>query len=243
MENKEEKAVTQFQESVYSLKLFEHAQRVAVMLSKSDMIPKAYQNRVDNCMVAIEMATRNNSSPLMVMQNLHIIQGRPSWSSTYIIASINSSGRFSSKLKFRNSGKDDDYGYEAYATEGDTEVTGPKVTWKMVKAEGWLDKAGSKWKTMPELMFQYRAAAFFGRLHTPEIMMGMQTQDEAIDISHTEVNQEVNEQDRKLIEENRLVKLIKAAETIEQLNELSQYVQEPQLDLFESRKQELTEKK
>lgn len=241
METNLETALTKKPEqSSFSQGGFEHTQRVAMMLSKSDMIPKAYQGRVDNCIVALEMANRNNSSPLMVMQNLHIIQGKPSWSSTFIIASINSSGRFDSKLKFRKSGTGDDYGYEAYAMEGDNEVVGPKVTWKMVKTEGWFDKAGSKWKTMPELMFQYRAAAFFGRLHTPEIMMGMQTSEEVIDVSHTVVNQEL---EQKEIEANRVVKLIKAAENIEQLQAISEYVQEPQLDLFEQRKQELTEKK
>lgn len=30
-------------------------------------------------------------------------------------------------------------------------------------------------------MLRYRAAAFFGRLHCPEILMGMQSQDEVID--------------------------------------------------------------
>jgi hypothetical protein len=53
----------------------------------------------------------------------------------------------------------------------------------MAKAEGWLDKAGSKWKTMPELMLKYRAAAFFGRLYAPEVLMGMQTSEEVIDIT------------------------------------------------------------
>lgn len=57
---------------------------------------------------------------------------------------------------------------------------------EMAKAEGWLDKAGSKWKTMPELMMRYRAAAFFGRLYAPEITMGMHTTEEVIDIQHEE---------------------------------------------------------
>src|SRR5690606_6471628 len=123
------------------------------------------------------------ASPLMVMQNLHVIQGRPSWSSPFIIASLNTCGRFT-KLNFRKSGEGDDYGYEAYAKDKKSgeDLVGPKVDWKMVKAEGWLGKAGSKWKTMPELMFQYRAAAFFGRLHAPDVLMGMQTAEEVIDV-------------------------------------------------------------
>jgi hypothetical protein len=52
----------------------------------------------------------------------------------------------------------------------------------MASAEGWATKAGSKWKTMPELMLRYRAAAFFGRLYAPDILMGMQTAEEAADV-------------------------------------------------------------
>jgi hypothetical protein len=54
---------------------------------------------------------------------------------------------------------------------------------EMAKAEGWIDKTGSKWKTMPELMLKYRAAAFFGRLYAPEIMMGLYSADEIVDIA------------------------------------------------------------
>jgi len=36
---------------------------------------------------------------------------------------------------------------------------------------------------MPELMLKYRAAAFFGRLYAPEVLMGMQTSEEVIDIT------------------------------------------------------------
>lgn len=171
------------QESAFSLGTFEHAQRVALMLSKSDLIPKAYQGRVDNCMIALEMANRSGSSPLIVMQNLHVIQGRPSWSSTYVIAMINACGKFSQQLRFTSSGEGDEFGYEAwtYDKKDGEKLVGPKVTWKMVKEEGWLAKPGSKWKTMPDLMFQYRSASFFGRLHAPELMMGLLSQDEAQD--------------------------------------------------------------
>ena len=58
---------------------------------------------------------------------------------------------------------------------------GPKVDWKMVKAERWDNKDGSKWKTMPELMFHYRSAAFLVRARYPGVLMGMNTDDELAD--------------------------------------------------------------
>jgi hypothetical protein len=159
---------------------FEHAQRIAKVLSSSDLVPTQYKNNVANTLVALEMANRMGASPLMVMQNLHIIHGRPSWGSSFIIASLNSCGRFTT-LRFVN----DANKCKAVATDKATGevLEGPTVSLEMAKAEGWLDKAGSKWKTMPELMLKYRAAAFFGRLFAPEVLMGMQTSEEVIDIT------------------------------------------------------------
>lgn len=166
--------------------VFEHSQRVAKMMTTSSLVPKEYQNNIPNIMIALEMANRIGASPLMVMQNLNIIQGRPSWSSQFIISALNSCKRFS-PLRFKMDGEGDDYGCTAWARDSSGEVLeGPKVTWKMATAEGWTTKGGSKWKTMPELMFRYRAAAFFGRLYAPDVLMGMGTSDEAEDINNIE---------------------------------------------------------
>lgn len=171
------------QEGSFSVQSFDHAQRVAKMLSSSSLVPDTYKNNIQNTMIALEMANRIGASPLMVMQNLYIVQGKPSWSSSFIIASLNNCKRFSA-LRFELSGEGDAYGCTAWAKDLATKerLEGPKVTWEMVKAEGWLAKTGSKWKTMPELMFRYRAAAFFGRLYAPDILMGMHTQDEMFDM-------------------------------------------------------------
>jgi len=170
-------------ESAFSLQNFEHAQRVAKMLAQSSLIPEVYKGKVENVMIAMEMSTRMNISPLMVMQNLYIVKGNPGWSGQFVIGIINNSKRFASELKFEKSGEGDDYGYTAKTLKPDqsTDKEGTKITMRMVKAEGWLDKPGSKWKTMPEQMFKYRAAAFFGRLHCPDLLMGMQTIEEVVD--------------------------------------------------------------
>lgn len=174
--------------SSFSSQSFEHAQRVAKMLSSSSLIPKEYQNNVQNTMIALEMANRIGASPLMVMQNLYIVHGKPSWSSSFIIASINNCKKFS-PLRFEKTGEGETMECFAWAYETATgeRLNGPTVTMKMAKAEGWIDKNGSKWKTMPELMIRYRSAAFFGRLYAPELMMGMQTAEEVADVSYEEV--------------------------------------------------------
>lgn len=175
--------------SSFSIATFDHAQRVAKMLSSSSLIPKEFQGNIQNTMIALEIANRIGASPLMVMQNLYIVHGKPSWSSTFIIAALNSCKRFS-PLRFELSGDGDTMECYAWAYELETKdkIIGPTVTMKMAKAEGWVDKNGSKWKTMPTLMIRYRAAAFFGRLYAPEILMGMHSQDEVIDMEAQVVN-------------------------------------------------------
>jgi hypothetical protein len=103
----------------------------------------------------------------------------------------------------------------------------------MVKAEGWLAKPGSKWKTMPELMFRYRAAAFFGRLYAPDILMGMPTSDEMLDISH-----EVVEAKDKVAE--RVEHLIKDARNLKDLENIQNEVGPGQMDLFQERMRDLS---
>lgn len=170
---------------------FEHAQRVAKMLASSDLVPDKFKGNVQNVMIALEMSNRIGASPLMVMQNLYIVHGKPSWSSSFIIASINASGKFS-PLRFEISGEGENLSCYAWAydLQNNEKCIGPTVTMQMAKDEGWLTKAGSKWKTMPELMIRYRSAAFFGRLFAPEIMMGMQTAEEVNDVQITTVTDE-----------------------------------------------------
>ena len=166
-------------------------QRVAKCLGSSALVPEQYRGNegLPNAVIAIELANRMGLSPLMVMQNLYVINGRPAWSSPFIVAAINSTGRYS-PLTFKMTGErgKDSWGCIAkarYLATGD-EVEGPEVTIGMARAEKWLERKGSKWQTMPEVMLRYRAAAFFGRLYAPEVLMGVRPLDEYEDIAANE---------------------------------------------------------
>ena len=161
---------------------FEGAQRVCKMLASSDLVPAQFRGNIANTMIALEMAQRTGFSPFMVMQGLYVVHGRPAFSAQFIIAAINACGRFS-PLHYDIQGEGDDMNCMAWAIEkssGDR-LDGPRVSIKMAKADGWYDKNGSKWKTIPELMLRYRAATFFGRLFAPDILMGMKSADDIYD--------------------------------------------------------------
>ena len=163
---------------------FESAQRMALALVSSNIVPEQYRGKdnIGNAIVALEMAQRIGASPLAVMQNLNIIHGRPSWSSTFIIAALNSCGRFA-PVRFEVTGEGDNRSCIAWTTDKTGErLEGPPASIAMAKAEGWYAKNGSKWKTMPELMLRYRAAAFFGRLYAPDVLNGMHATEEVEDI-------------------------------------------------------------
>jgi hypothetical protein len=157
-------------------------QRAAGLLASSALVPKEYQNNIPNCTIALEIASRIGVSPLMVMQNLYLVHGKPSWSSQFIIAAINGTGKFS-PLRFEMIGEGGQRSCTAWAIDKRGErLEGPAVSTEMAQKEGWVDRSGSKWKTMPDLMLRYRAATLFGRLYAPEILMGMRSYEEVIDI-------------------------------------------------------------
>ena len=218
-----------------NLQGFELMQRAANVLTNSTLVPTAYRNQKEiksfgkvtgyeenkpgmaNCIVALNMAQRMQADPLMVMQNLHIIEGRPSWSSQFIIAAINSCGRYSPlRFELTEAGEPTELTYTAtewknnnrtevqktvtirhqecvaYAIEKETgeRLDSPRVSIQMAIDEGWLTKNGSKWQTMPELMLRYRCASFFGRLYAPELLMGLQTSEEVHDFIQAEQDAE-----------------------------------------------------
>lgn len=176
------------------VKKFELTQRMAQVYTQSTIVPETYrgQQNIGNVMIALDMAERMRLNPLQVMQNLYVVYGNPSWSSKFLIAMFNQCGRYSS-ISYEERGKrfTDDFGVRAYAYEVSDKdrqnpIYGPWVKMETVKAEGWLSKNGSKWKTMPELMFRYRSAAQLINTVAPELSMGLQTAEEAEDAQYAE---------------------------------------------------------
>lgn len=178
-------AITQNNTAFANANSFELAQRMARALTSSKLVPDTFQGEanIGSAMIALEISQRLQASPLMVMQNLNVIHGRPAWSSQFIIAALNSCGRFS-PLRFEAFGEGDEKGCYAWAYDKATgdKLEGPPATIAMAKTEGWFSKGGSKWKSMPDLMLRYRSAAFFGRLYAPDVLMGMQTVEEVVDV-------------------------------------------------------------
>ena len=130
---------------------FDLMQRGARLLAASTLVPKEYQGNLPNCVIALNMASRIGADPLLVMQSLYVVHGRPSWSAKFMIATFNQCGRFSA-IRYEWEGKRDTdaWGCRAWATEKATgeKIIGPLITIGLSKKEGWYEKTGSKWKTI-----------------------------------------------------------------------------------------------
>lgn len=184
---------------------FETMQRIAMVFVNSELVPDMYRatdknpkdKAMANVLIALEMASRIGASPLMVMQNLYLVYGRPGWSSKFLIATVNTCGKYEPlQYKMTNLGKTKSGNVElenweciAYTTlKGSGEVLeSSPVSIEMAVSEGWYGKNGSKWKTMPRKMLRYRAASFWTNEYAPELSMGMKTADEIEDIDFEEV--------------------------------------------------------
>ena len=251
-----------------NLEAFELSQRIAKMLSSSTLVPEQYRatiqkkagkdeygnqlwreepnpNGLSNCVIALNMSNRMGADPLMVMQHLYLVNGRPSWSSQFIMAGINSSGRFSAlrfeledlgekevecvetvwenrkPKKISKTDKIHDFSCVAWAIERETgeRLESSKITIEMAVKEGWYTKEGSKWQTMSEQMLRYRAASFFGRVYAPELLMGLRSaeeeQDRIIDVTPEAESKVINASDFKHIKG-----LILKAKSLDSLEEL-----------------------
>ena len=167
------------------LKMFETTQRMAKLLSASQITPQAYRGNLADCVVAIDVSNRMGLSPIVVMQNSQIVRGNFSWKGTACKAMIDSCGKYV-KTRYVEVGKrgEDSWGYYLEATDKDGEIVkGVTVDMAMAKREGWYGKNDSKWQTMPELMLKYRCAAFFMRTECASVAMGFLTSEENEDIA------------------------------------------------------------
>lgn len=227
-------------------------------VTNADGTPQLMENpnATSNCLIALNMANRMGYDPLMIMQNLYIIEGRPAWSSQFIIAAINACGKFDplqfeivnegeKEIEYVNSYWENGKKLSAKATvklenltciawttdKKGNRLQSDKISMEMAVKEGWYQKNGSKWQTMAGQMLRYRAAAFFGRIYAPEILMGIYAADEIrdfVDVTPEPVQRPVAQMQQQLpcYDIKPLLAQIEAITTLEQVRPLGEHIKE-----------------
>lgn len=176
-------------DSVFSnLANFKELYDIGKMFASSSLVPAAYQGKPMDCTIAVDMANRMGVSPMMVMQNLYVVKGVPSWSGQACMSLIKGADFKKVRPVYFGEKGTDSWGCYISAVKKSTgeEIKGAEVTIEMAKKEGWYGKSGSKWQTMPEIMLAYRAAAFFARIHIPNALMGFRVEGEVEDMQTSE---------------------------------------------------------
>ena len=228
-------------------------------VTNADGTPQLMENpnATSNCLIALNMANRMGYDPLMIMQNLYIIEGRPAWSSQFIIAAINACGKFDplqfeivnegeKEIEYVNSYWENGKKLSAKATvklenltciawttdKKGNRLQSDKISMEMAVKEGWYQKNGSKWQTMAGQMLRYRAAAFFGRIYAPEILMGIYAADEIrdfVDVTPEPASQQAaqpKQQQLPCYDIKPLLSQIEAITTLEQVRPLGEHIKE-----------------
>lgn len=160
---------------------FESMLKLAEIFSRTKMVPAHFQGKPDDCFVAIQMAQRMGVDPMMALQNVYVVGGKPGLSGALVISLINNSGKLKGRVGFRVEGKAESLAVTAHGTLASTgEEVEFTASMAMAKAEGW-DK-NPKYRSMPEVMLRYRAATFLARFNFPEVILGMHSSDEWEDV-------------------------------------------------------------
>ena len=161
---------------------FEHLWRVAKAFSMSGMVPAHFQGKPESCMVALMYADQLGEHPMVMFQEVTVINGRPGTSARFAIARANKSGLLAGPITWTEKGQGDALEVTASATLRETgEVIQAKVTMKEAAADGWT--RNSKYRSIPGQMLRWRAATRLINLYMPEVLFGLGVKEEIEQVS------------------------------------------------------------
>ncbi len=161
---------------------FEHLWRVAKAFSMSGMVPAHFQGKPESCMVALMYAQQLGEHPMVMFQEVTVINGRPGTSARFAISRANKSGLLQGPITWKSKGTGDSLEVTASATlAGTGEVITATVSMKEAVADGWT--RNSKYKSIPEQMLRWRAATRLINLYMPEVLFGLGVKDEIENVS------------------------------------------------------------
>ncbi len=155
---------------------FEQALTFSDYLADSDMVPKDFKGKPGNCLIAMQWGAELGLKPLQAMQNLAIINGRPSLWGDAVIALV----RASPLCEFVLESDDGNTATCRVKRRGEPEQS-RTFSVDDAKTAGLLGKAGP-WTQYPKRMRQMRARAFALRDVFPDVLRGLPVAEELLDM-------------------------------------------------------------
>ena len=153
---------------------FKEACTFADYIAKSDLAPKDYKGKPQNVLIAMQMGAEVGLQPMQAIQNIAIINGRPSlWGDSLLAVCLPHIDDF----------KED---YDANANGYTCTVKRGKVTTSQSFTEADARKANlwgkaGPWTAYPKRMLQMRARGFALRDACPDVLKGIHSAEEVSD--------------------------------------------------------------
>jgi hypothetical protein len=159
---------------------FDEAWRFAQMIAHSDLAPKDYIGKPANVMVAMQMGMELGLSPMAALQNIAVINGRPSLWGDAALAVVQAHPEYEwHKEELQGTG-DAAVAVFIIKRKGHAEHTA-KFSVSDAKKAGLWSKTGP-WQTYPTRMLTWRARGFGLRDKFADALRGLITAEEAMDI-------------------------------------------------------------
>lgn len=159
---------------------FQEATQFATMLAKSDLVPRDYKDKPANIMVAMQWGAEIGLSPLQALQNISVINGRPSVWGDAALALVKGHPACEHVIEGVEGQGDERHGWCEVKRRGEP---AQRRTFSMADAKraGLAGKTGP-WQQYPDRMLQLRARGFAIRDVFPDALRGVITAEEARDI-------------------------------------------------------------
>jgi hypothetical protein len=169
----------------------DEAMRFSEMLSKSQMVPKAYQGKPEDVLVAVQWGKELGLAPLQALQNIACINGKPSVYGDAAMALVQASSVCEGIEEFfEGEGTPNPIAVCVAHRRNRTPVTA-KFSVEDAKRAGLWNKPGP-WQAYPKRMMQMRARGFALRDAFPDVLKGLITAEEAQDYPQENVGMQAD---------------------------------------------------
>jgi hypothetical protein len=156
------------------------AMQFSEMLASSSMVPKAYQGKPNDVLVCVQWGYEMGLAPMQALQNIAVINGKPSVYGDAMMALVQSSPVCEDiEEYFEGEGTTNPVAVCVAKRKGRKPVV-TKFSVEDAKRAGLWGKGGP-WTAYPKRMLQMRARGFALRDAFPDVLKGMITAEEAQD--------------------------------------------------------------
>lgn len=172
----------------------EEGWRMATILAKSGLVPKDFRGKPEDILVAIELGVEVGLPPMQALQSIAVINGRPSiWGDGFLALILSSplyrdhdeyfqvDGERREGLAGDDLKKDTTTAVCTFWRAGKTLPVTRTFSVAQAKKADLLGKQGP-WQNYPDRMLRMRARSWAGRDAFPDLLRGMRTAEEAVDI-------------------------------------------------------------